>query len=206
MTTVEDDWSRLAKPFHVRCWEILRCRTIDAAKSVIAGEARSCSTNFLLAQVPTAWWMWRPRRTDQLLGCDSAGCLTHANHFVDPEGLGIVEAPNDRRIFSQIVRSVCGSCFMPPSLTVEGIQESLRDRQDDPFGICRHRNPAEPPEMHYTTVTAVVMDLFTRTLHLTDGPPDTAPFQTVSLLCHRLDVSSCVKIRRCPYKSQPPLF
>ncbi|MES2465140.1 MAG: C45 family peptidase [Armatimonadota bacterium] len=183
MTTVDDDWSRLAKPFHVRCWEILRCRTLDDARMVISGETRSCSTNFLLAQIPdkVVDVEAAPDKIN-LLGCDRAGCLTHANHFADPDALGIKEAPNDRRIFSQR-RSQRLSELLHDRLplTIDTIQEALRDRQDDPFGICRHRNPAEPPEMHYTTVTAVVMDLTARTLHLTDGAPDTSPFQTVSL-------------------------
>jgi isopenicillin-N N-acyltransferase-like protein len=183
MTTVDDDWSRLAKPFHVRCWEMLRCRTLEAAQAVIADEARSCSTNFLLAQIPdkVVDVEAAPNKIN-LLGCDAAGCLTHANHFVDPAGLGIEEAPNERRLYSQHRSKRLSELFherLP--LTIEGIQDALRDRQEDPFGICRHRNPAEPPEMHYTTVTAVVMDLNTRTIHLTDGPPDTSPFQTITL-------------------------
>ncbi|MBC8102616.1 MAG: peptidase C45 [Cytophagales bacterium] len=183
MTTVDDDWSRLSRPFHVRCWEMLRCRTLEAAQAVIAGEARACSTNFLIAQTPgnVVDIEAAPDKIN-LLGCDRAGCLTHANHFVDPGGLGIEEAPNERRIFSQRRAARLSELLharLP--LTTEGIQDALRDTQDDPFGICRHRNPAEPPEMHYITVTAVVMDLETRTLHLTDGPPDESPFQTVSL-------------------------
>ena len=183
MTTVDDDWSRLARPFHVRCWEILRCRSIETAQAVITREARSCATNFLLAQAPgrVVDVEAAPDKIN-LLGCDLSGCLTHANHFIDPEALGIEEAPNERRLFSRRRAARLSELlhsYLP--LTVEAIQETLRDRQDDPFGICRHRNPAEPPEMHYTTVTAVVMDLETRTIHLTDGPPDTAPFQTVSL-------------------------
>ena len=183
MTTVEDDWSRLAKPFHVRCWEMLRCQTLEAAQAVIADEARSCSTNFLLAQVPdTVLDIEAAPDKINLVGCDATGCLTHANHFVDPEGSGIEEAPNERRIFSRRrAERLSELLHARLPLTVDGIQDALRDQQDKPFGICRHRNPAEPPEMHYTTVTAVVMDLHTRTLHLTDGPPDESPFQTVSL-------------------------
>lgn len=182
MTTVADDWSRLARPFHVRCYEILRSRNLDAAMHVVTGEARSCSTNFLIAQAPD-------RVVDieaapdkiGLLHCEQ-GCLTHANHFVDPERLGVVEAPNDRRVYSRRRQARLRELLLDRlPLTVESIEDALRDTQDDPFGICRHRNPEEPPEMHYTTVTAVVMDLETRTVHLTDGPPDESPFQTVSL-------------------------
>ncbi len=183
MTTTGDDWSRLAKPFHVRCFEILRSRRFDDAIKVITDEARSCSTNFLVAQTPDRVLDVEaaPDKIN-LLSCDDAGCLTHANHFVAPDALGITEAPNERRIYSKRrqarLRELLGERI---PLTAENIQDALRDTQDDPFGICRHRNVAEPPEMHYTTVTAVVMDLNARTLYLTDGPPDQAPFQTVTM-------------------------
>lgn len=182
MTTTEDDWSRLAKPFHVRCYEILQSRTFDDAMKVVTGEARSCSTNFMIAQAPNkvADLEAAPDKVN-VLSCKE-GCLTHANHFVDPSGLGVTETPNDRRIYSWRRESRLRELLMAAvPATVEGIQEALRDTQDDPFGLCRHRDLSLPPEEHYTTVTAVVMDLETRTLHLTDGAPDVAPFQTVSL-------------------------
>ena len=51
MSTV-DDWSRAVMPFHVRCYEILRRRTLAEAASVITDTPRSCSANFLIAQTP----------------------------------------------------------------------------------------------------------------------------------------------------------
>lgn len=180
MTTTSDDWSRLAKPFHVRCYEILRCRHFDDAVAVVTGEARSCSTNFLIAQTPNnVVNVEAAPDAINLLSCDADGCLTHANHFVDPAGLGVAEAPNPRRVYSRRRQERLRELLAARApLTIEGIQDALRDTQDDPFGICRHRNLAEPPELHYTTVTAVVMDLDARTLHLTDGPPDEGPFET----------------------------
>lgn len=182
LTATDDDWSRLAKPFHVRCYEILRQATLDDALTVISGEARSCSTNFLLAQAPD-------RVVDVEAGPDALGtlsckegCLTHANHFVDPSAIGITEAPNERREYSRRREARLRELLLAQTpLTVTKIQDALKDTQDDPFGICRHRDMTMPPEEHYTTVTAIVMDLNTRTLFYTDGPPDTAPFESVAL-------------------------
>lgn len=182
MTTVTDDWARLAKPFHVRCYEILRARNFDDAVKVVTSEARSCSTNFLIAQAPNR--VVDVEAAPDKIGMIScvAGCLTHANHFVDPASLGVEEAPNERRVFSRNRQARLRELLMARlPATVDGIADALRDTQDDPFGICRHRNPLETPENHYTTVTAVIMDLETRTLHLTDGAPDDVPFQTFAL-------------------------
>src|SRR6185503_18348358 len=52
LLSTADDWSRLEMPFHVRCYEILRRRSLpEAVRLVVAGK-RACSANFLLAQTP----------------------------------------------------------------------------------------------------------------------------------------------------------
>jgi len=182
MTTVDDDWTRAVTPFHVRCYNILRSRTLEDAVQVLAGEGRACAGNFLIAQTPdrVADVEAAPDKLN-ILSCNE-GCLTHANHFVDPSGLGIVEAPNERRVYSRNRQNRLRELLMQRlPLTIENIQDALRDTQDDPFGICRHRDYQVGPEEHYTTVTSVVIDLTAGVLHLTDGPPDESPFQTLSL-------------------------
>ncbi len=44
----KDDWARLKKPFHVRCWEILRSKTLAQASRIIGKDQRNCSANFIL--------------------------------------------------------------------------------------------------------------------------------------------------------------
>jgi isopenicillin-N N-acyltransferase like protein len=182
MTTTDDDWTVLRRPFHVRCYEILRSRTLDEAARVVTDEDRACAGNFLIGQTPDRVVDIEAAPTVHGLLTPDGGCLTHANHFVDPEGLGVREAPNERRVYSRNRQSRLRDLLLARlPATVEGVQDALRDTQDEPFGICRHRNPEEPPEMHYTTVTSVVMDLDARVLHLTDGPPDQSPYQTVTM-------------------------
>lgn len=181
MTTMNDDWARPVTPFHVRCYKIMRSRTLNEAIHVLAGEERACAGNFLIAQTPdrVADVEAAPDKLN-ILSCDD-GCLTHANHFVDPAGLGIVEAPNERRVYSRHRQSRLRELLTQRlPLTVEGIQDALRDTHEDPFGICRHRDAKVGPEEHYTTVTSVVMDLTDRVLHLTDGPPDESSYHTVT--------------------------
>ncbi|GAB4458817.1 MAG: C45 family autoproteolytic acyltransferase/hydolase [Armatimonadaceae bacterium] len=182
MTTLNDDWESLRKPFHVRCYEILRSKTIEDAIKVVTDENRSCAANFLIAQAPNKVVDIEAAPDKYGLLTPDDACLTHANHFVDPEGLGVAEAPNDRRIYSKNRQNRLRELLLERlPVTVETIQDALRDTQDEPFGICRHRNLEEPPELHYTTVTSVVMDLHTRTVRLTDGTPDESPYQTVAL-------------------------
>ena len=89
--STDDDWSTLAKPFHVRCYEILRSRDFDSAVSVVTSETRACSTNFLIAQTPdkVVDIEAAPDKL-RLLGCEG-GCLVHTNNFTDPEEIGVTE-------------------------------------------------------------------------------------------------------------------
>ena len=84
MMSTKDDWSTLARPFHVRCYEILRSRDFDAAVSVVTSENRACSTNFLIAQTPdkVVDIEAAPGKM-RLLECEG-GCLVHTNNFTDP--------------------------------------------------------------------------------------------------------------------------
>jgi isopenicillin-N N-acyltransferase-like protein len=61
--------------------------------------------------------------------------------------------------------------------SVKGLQDIMRDKHGFPDSICFHPNPNDPPEERYMTVTAVVMDLQTHEIWLSDGPPDENPFE-----------------------------
>lgn len=182
ITTTDDDWSRFSKPAHVRFWEILRCREFNAAVNVVVDEKRACSTNFLIAQPPG--WVLDIEAAPEVEGILAPvdGVLTHANHFVEPEAIGVVEPPNPRRIYSRRRESRLRELLLASKpVGMEQIKAALRDTQDEPFGLCRHRNLEEPPELHYVTVTSAIMDLDALVMHLTDGPPDQGEYQTVKL-------------------------
>jgi isopenicillin-N N-acyltransferase-like protein len=183
ITSTGDDWERLTAPFHVRCYGILRSWDMESAVAVITDTPRACSANFLIAQA-----------RDQAIDIEAApdvvnaipwqdSCLlVHANHFVDPAGTGIEEPPYERRHFS---------CYRQDNLqamieanqpvTLTDMQGFLQDHTNRPSSICRHENPAAPPDEQYRTVTSVVMDLNERIFHITDGPPCENEFATMQL-------------------------
>ena len=183
MTSTEDDWERLSKPFHVRCYEILRARDFDQAVAVVTDQPRACSTNFLIAQTPD-------RVVDieaapdkmRLLECEG-GCLVHTNNFTAPEEIGVTETPSERRQYSVGRRSRLGELLSTrESVSVTNLQADLRDHVRYPYGICRHAAVGlEPPESHYITVTSVIMDVDAKTMLLTDGVPCENEYQRVSL-------------------------
>jgi isopenicillin-N N-acyltransferase-like protein len=171
LTTV-DDWARGTLPFHVRCYEILRSRSLADAARVVTGTPRPCSANFLLAQTPdlvmnleAAPSAVRTTRADE-------GYEVHTNHFLRPDALGVREPEVERRPHSLARQSrMCTLIDARRPMSLGDLQESLRDHDDHPDGVCRHENLDDPPEERYITVTSVIMDLDERSLHLTDGPP-----------------------------------
>lgn len=182
LTTTADDWSRLGTPFHVRCYEILRARDLDAATAGLTGAGRAYSANFLIAQAP-----------DRVVDVEAApdgvrrlrpagGRLVHTNHFLDPGALGVVEPPveDNPHSYRRLAR-LQGLLAGAGPVTVEALHGFLRDHEGWPYSICHHPDPAEPPEERYATVTAVVMDLHARTLDASDGPPCENPYRRFAL-------------------------
>ncbi len=167
-----DDWSRLRKPFHVRCHEILRSVSLEAAANVVIGEARACSTNFLIAQLPD-------RVTDVEAAPDAvrllqweAGRLVHTNHFIDPSAMGVTEPALERVPHSQARLKRFRSLLRGRErVSVEDLGEMLRDHDGHPYSVCRHPDPAVPAAERYKTVASIIMDLDERSLSVTDGPP-----------------------------------
>jgi len=181
LLSTADDWSRLETPFHVRCYEILRRRSLrEAVRLVVAGK-RACSANFLLAQTP-----------DQAVDIEAApdtvrelqpeaGTLVHTNHFLDPEQLAITEPISERRPHSYWRQTRMRMLLEErATIAVGDLEAALRDHTTYPDSICRHENPEDPPEEWCITVTSAIMDLDARTLRLTDGPPCEHPYRVVS--------------------------
>ena len=110
------------------------------------------------------------------------GFLIHTNHFLDAEALGVVEPPREgwssthHRL--ERTRSLMGS---GPPLDIGDIQGYLSDHEGYPHSVCCHENPDLPTGEHYLTVTSVVMDLQSRELHVSDGPPCQAEYQQLGL-------------------------
>jgi len=185
-----DDWSRLQKPFHVRCWEVLRSRTLKEAAGIIGDGQRSCSANFVLGQqkqpgegkvldIESA-----PDATCQL-GPDR-GAIGHANHFSDPERVGVKQILDEeitstlhrysriQQLLDEKVRKG-GKCSIPTA------QAMLRDHDGKPESVCRHPNTGFPKDERYKTVVSVVMDLYSRKIWATMGPPCSNEYQSLQL-------------------------
>jgi isopenicillin-N N-acyltransferase-like protein len=172
LTSSDDDWQRLHKPFHVRCYEILRSRSLDTAARVVTHGDRSCSGNFIIARAPgqVVDIEAAPRAT-RAINC-VGGYLAHSNHFMDPVALGVSEPPIEKSPHSyRRMERMSDLLGQRRPLALGDLQDTLRDHQDRPYSICFHIDPQEPPEERYESVISAIMDLHAGALYLSDGPP-----------------------------------
>jgi len=186
----KDDWQRLRKPFHVRCWEILGSRTLSQAISRITRGERSCSANFLVGQQTKLG-------AGKILDIESApgatatlfpedGVLAHTNHFSNPQQLGVRQVLDQERKstvhrFGRISELLRQMRIGNGKLSMTKAEKMLRDHDGRPESVCRHENKSFPEDERYRTVVSVVMDLYTGQLQTTLGSPCEREYLTLRL-------------------------
>lgn len=185
-----DRWEREGVPFHVRCWQILNARTLDEAVAMVESDGCPGSANFLLGQAgrpgqgaavdleraPTGALRWEPQQ----------GFLVHANHFLAPERLGLVQPLAEERYSTYLrqarLTELLGHAAAQGPIAAEILQDFLRDHLGFPDSVCRHPSPAFPDYAQYHTVLSVIIDLHARRLWHTAGPPCRSGYNEVALL------------------------
>ena len=172
MCSTADNWARFHKPFHLRCYEILRSRTMDDALDVLTDSPRSCTANFIIGGAPHG-------AVDIELAPDSLrsidpdnGVLVHTNHFRNLDKIDATEPPNPRRHLSEF-RQVRMERLLDEQkpLDVKSIQEILGDHENHPQSLCRHRDNMIPESQHIITKTSMIMDLEDQKIWLSFGQP-----------------------------------
>ncbi len=184
-----DRWDRLGMPFHVRCWQILRCGTIDEGSRRVREPPGSCSANFLLGQADGVGGRLLDLETSPVGSRElkpREGVLTHANHFHDPEGLGITEPLLDERTSThqrqeRVNRLLGASLGRSRKLDLEGVKRVLRDHDGQPRSICRHPDPSLPHSESYETIVSIILDLTGSTLLISEGAPCSSAYTAFSL-------------------------
>ncbi|MGP0070608.1 MAG: C45 family autoproteolytic acyltransferase/hydolase [Bryobacteraceae bacterium] len=182
LVTQRDGVNGFRKPFHVRCREILDAWTFDKALLPVVQTDRCCSTNFLIGHAD-----------GEIIDIEATpdycsyiypenGVVTHANHLV-----------RETRIASQFERIAPHSLYRANRLErllrrssgkigIDTIHISLSDHFSSPASICRHPDTTLPEAKRVISVAAAAIDLNTRTLFVTDGPPCQSAFQAVPLV------------------------
>lgn len=183
----QDDWARLATPFHVRTWRMLHARDLRDAVRVVTDEPRACSANFLLGRADGTAEVVdieaAPEATCAL--APEGGVLAHANHFVDPGRLGIWQplAEEKTSTYRRAARlhTLLAEGARRGNLDAARLMAILGDHHGHPDSVCRHPNPVLPEEERVETVVSVVEDLTAGRFYVAGGTPCTTPFVEIPL-------------------------
>ena len=183
-----DSWARLCTPFHVRCWEILASHTFLRAVSVVREEARACSANFLIAQAGDV-----PHLVDVEAAPDrvcelqpKGGILAHANHFTDPDAVGIRQPLGEDRAstlfrYDRIHALLKNALAAGRRIELADLEQILRDHEGGALSICRHEDATRPEHYRFATVVSVIIDVDEGVMFLASGNPCTARFERYAL-------------------------
>lgn len=183
----QDDWSALTTPFHVRTWRMLHTSTLREAVRVVTDEPRACSANFLLGQANGIAEVVdieaAPEATCAL--APEGGVLVHANHFVNPDRLGVWQPLAEEKTSTYErgarLRFLLAEGARRRTLDAAGLMTILRDHDGHPDSVCRHPNPRLPEEERVETVVSVVEDLTAGCFYVAGGTPCTSPFTEIPL-------------------------
>ena len=182
MYSTLDDWARFYKPFHVRCYEVLRSKNLNEALSVLTGTPRSCTANFLIGhENQGAIDIELAPETMNIIN-PTKSILSHANHFVNPEALDIKEPLNPRRYLSEFRHKKMEDLLLKHKpLDVKKMKIILSNHDNYPQSICRHADNSLPKSQQTITKTSMIMDLEKQSIWCSDGSPCENDFIEYSL-------------------------
>jgi isopenicillin-N N-acyltransferase-like protein len=177
-----DDWSRLGEPFHVKTWKVLCSSNLEEAVRVISSGSHPCSANFLVAQSLNG-----EQQANEIVDVEiypggevvlavGDGYFVHANHFLDPDSIGIWQPFREDCLttfnrYSRMVELLKTTTEKNGTITKEFIYSALSDHDRKPDSICRHRNTSLKESEQIRTVLSVLIDLDSRTMEVAPGPP-----------------------------------
>tara|TARA_Y100000590_G_scaffold381584_1_gene450851 strand:+ start:1683 stop:2768 length:1086 start_codon:yes stop_codon:yes gene_type:complete len=182
MYSNEDDWLRLCKPFHVRCYEILQSSNLNRALNVLKKTKRSCTSNFIIGEANNKAIDIELAPNTHRIIIPKNGIITHANHLQNQTKINVKEPPNPQRYHSEFRQKQMQLLLeRGKPLTLADIKLIMQNHKNKPQSLCRHRDLTLPSSQHTITKTAMIMNLDTREMLVTSGNPCTSKFEHFTL-------------------------
>jgi isopenicillin-N N-acyltransferase like protein len=177
------DAGRRGVPYHIMLRALLDAESVDAASATLHSAERALSANYLVADKSGAAANFETTSggaSGVHVTRPDGGLLSHANHFLCPAYAAadayVGNSPHSLTRLASM-RSALGGA----GLSVERMQEVLRDHEHAPNGICGHPDPKAHPLYARTTVASVVADLSAGEAWVTNGPPCGAQYEHITL-------------------------
>lgn len=193
LVSLQDDWTTLAMPFHVRCFEILQQQRFTDALAVVTDEQRSCSANFVIGsrQGDVVDIEAAPERVHLVTAVN--GTIVHTNHFLDPQLLGIQEPMDERINTEHRYGRMCNLLKNHGSISLTDVKAWLSDHDGYPNSICQHADPDVSSHEQYATVVSIILDLDALQMHVATGNPCAQQYQTYEVPSRITDSASLMQ-------------
>ena len=173
--------SRIGLPRVVLSRAVLgACTLADAIRSMVVPQ-RAAGYNHLLVHESGEVYSVEvsARRFAILYGDD--GILAHTNHYLDPKMQAIEDEPDE--LISTRLRYFRALRLLKSTElhTIKSLQAIQRDHLNFPNSICNHSSEDIGPLDRETTITALIIDLTAKAMHITWGNPCESTYHTYYL-------------------------
>ncbi|MEO7761311.1 MAG: C45 family peptidase [Casimicrobiaceae bacterium] len=179
-----DDGRKPGLPVHVLLRHLLECGSVDEACAVAQSITHGASSNVLIGDAAghAASLELSPRGVAILRPAN--GTLAHTNHYLDASQAQ--HAATLSPIATTEQRLLCARRYTSQAaeakLGFADIEALLRDESQGVESVCRHPDPALPPEVRVESVAGVIMDLAAHTMWIAPDVPSKVDFHPVSLV------------------------
>lgn len=176
-----DDGARPGVPVHVLLRHLLDCRSLAQARAELDRAARlgfGAGSNIACVDAsgdiacfelaPAGWAEWPA----------VAGRVSHSNHYLSP-ALQAVQAPMAAALSTTSRLETACRHGEAGQVGRAGLEAFLRDTSGGYLAVCRHPDPALPPEACVESVAGVMIDASARQMWVAPGVPDTVAFALV---------------------------
>jgi isopenicillin-N N-acyltransferase like protein len=175
----EDDGQSYLAPFRLRVRNVLNAKHMHGAVLAISSTHRTASMNFVIGHADGEAIDIEASPTREAYIQPKDGIMTHSNHFCELDARSEVMRvwPNTVYRNTRLERMMLQS----QKLEAKTMKTLISDHFAHPHSICAHVDPDEPETMQLETRNAILINLNTRTMMITDGPPCSNPLEEFRL-------------------------
>lgn len=176
------DGSKPGEPVPLIRRRILNSRRLDDALGAVLQAGRAASTNYLITHESGTIVNLEASPGQAYPVYPDQGLLTHSNHFTataaEVQAIGCDVSPDS------LYRNQRARDLLQPKIgdiTIEDIQNTLRDHTGFPRSICRHPDDRDSETQRSASIASIVMDLTDRVMYVASGPPCSHEYVSVTL-------------------------
>jgi isopenicillin-N N-acyltransferase-like protein len=171
--TLISDFRQHGVPYNVLLRGVLNHQGLDGAIAALVRPARAIPANFVIGdgRGQTIDIEVAPREFDYIYPTD--GIITHGNHFSGTR-MRLKDVSVEKWPDSLYRECRIRDVLQPHSgeISVETMQEALRDRFGFPNSVSRHADPEQGEFDQLETIASIIIDCTDRQCWIAVGPPD----------------------------------